>query len=693
MSNPLPLPLSQQMLAWLVLALGHENSGSRGRRLSRGTLQSARHGKIITRSWQDLVESVTALLGLPPVAPAPWPELLRRWDAAVTTMRAPALEAGDALLPVLRIAVPRIGVRLGAVAALAASATGAPESRWEWLCDPLDPHLPRRVLEGLLTRHRPEWRTWEQRYAGLAGAVDQRTIEKWNAGAVPSPKVIGKIAAAVHRDAEGPLRWARALMLLRGELEALVGAVVVNSWRRAVRQVATSTLATLTDPMAMSRVAEFWNEELARGATPEVLALFAGLAQMAGVESRGDDAAPWLEWVAAARYGARSPTRPETHAVLLLTILQPHARLLSASMGHCDSQVADALALADLGRWLAGEWDLLSMLRRLVRGEPIELLHRGRPRTTGPVPDDVRDAAKVALESTQRFIRERADNTRDREADRTVGLFLLDGNALDYRAELTASRVGLPLAVIDRDLERAMPEADVRATPALACARARRLAEENDVLGAIAMFQSIDASDPVLDRSARRDLARAMIALAHSQLDECYESVREWLELRATFLVGDDAMAIGEVLTALADRVIAVLAALNQLHYSAVFMLVLPGIAEPPIDSFVMSFPFALRCEGVFRAFDRESTMRPDSLTSAAVLASWAEKNPNDGEVAALLALWARFSGSSPAAQASADKLCEHLGTAPLRDQWIARLDRDLPLTTNAGSGRTLGEA
>ncbi len=693
MSNSLPLPLSQQIMAWLVQALGLDTAPSRNRRLSSGTLKGARLGKIIARSWRDLVKEVTALLGLPQVAHELWPTLLRRWDATVSAMHAPELDPGDALLPVLRMAVPRIGIRLGALAALACSASGASKDRWEWLCDPLDPHLPRRVLEGLLSVHRPEWRTWEQRYEKLRGAVDQRTIESWNAGAILGPKVIAKIAAAVHPRVAAPLRWARAAMVLRRDLEESVDAAAVDSWRDAVRQVASSTLATLMDPMAVSRVAELWTEEIAHASGPEVTVLLANLAQMAGVETRADDTAPWLERAAAAKFSDRSPRRAETHAVLLLTILQPHARLVSAAIGRDNSQNAEALASADLGRWLMGEWELLSMLRRLARGKPIALQLDGRLRTTGPVPDEVRDAATMELERAARFVQSREDVARSDEAESTVFSFLFDGNGDAYRAARSASMLEFPLAVIDRGVERSMSEEDVRAIPELACARARRLAEGGDVIAAMAMLESVGVHDHLPDRSARRDLSRALIAVAHAQLDQHYESVREWLEVRASFIVGDDALAIGDALMALADQIVSALSALSSLHDSAAFMLALPGVAEPPIDSFVMSFPFALRCEGVFRALDRESTLRPDSRTSAAVLASWAEKNPNDGEVAALLAVWARFNGSSPATQAKADKGCEHLGTAPLRDQWINRLKRDLSLMMNAGSGLKAGEA
>lgn len=692
MSNSLPLPLSQQILAWLVQALGLETARSRGRRLSSGTLKGARLGKIIARSWHDLVLEVTALLGLPPVARALWPDLLRRWDAAVSAMRAPALDPRDALLPILRMAVPRIGVRLGALTGLACSASGASQDRWEWLCDPLDPHLPRRVLEGLLSVHRPEWRTWEQRYAGLAGAVDQRTIEKWNAGAVLGPKVIAKIAAAVHPSVEGPLRWARAAMVLRCDLEATVGAAAVASWREAVRHVGSSTLAILTDPSAVSRVAEFWTEEIAQATTPEVSVVLDSLARMAGVESRADDTAPWLQRAAAARYGEISPKKTEIHAVLLLTILQPHVRLLSAALEHGGSQSADALASADLGRWLAGEWELLSLLRHLARGEPIQRQQGSGPRTICPIPDAVRDAAKVELEGAARFIQVRADVARSSEAETTVLSFLLDGNADEVQAARSATMVEFPLAVIDRGMERSMSEEDLRVLPAFALARARRLAEAGDGPGALSILQTLDFTRQPPDAQARRDLAGALMALAHDQLDALYEVVREWRTLRAALVEGPDALALGSELTQLAESTVAAIADVDRLIVGATDCLTPSSLDEPPVEMLVLSFPYLLRRGRLLAALDSGGGELLGAQAIAEVLVAHAMQTPNDGEVAAMLAVSRRLGGPVDV-PADIDKRCEHLGTAALRDRWCARLERDLALTMDAGSAGPTPEA
>lgn len=692
MSISLPLPLSQQILAWLVQALGLETGRSRGPRLSSGTLKGARLGKIIARSWHVLVSEVIALLGLPPVTPALWPDLLRRWDAAVSAMRAPALDPRDALLPILRMAFPRIGVRLGALTALACSASGASQDRWEWLCDPLDPHLPRRVLEGLLTVYRPKWRTWEQRYEGLAGAVDQRTIEKWNAGAILGPKVIAKIAAAVHPKVVGPLRWARAAMVLRRDLEETVGATAVASWREAVRQVGISTLAALTDPSAVSRVAEFWTEEIAQSTTPEVSVVLESVARMAGVESRADDTAPWLQRAAAARYGGTSPKKAEIHAVLLLTILQPHVRLLSATLEHGGSQSAHALASADLGRWLAGEWELLALLRHLARGEPIQRQQGSGPTTTCPIPDEVREAAKFKLEDAARFIQVRTDLARSNEADTTVCSFLLDGNADEVRAAFSALMVELPLAVIDRGMERSMSEEDLRVLPAFALARVKRLAEAGDVPGALSILQTLDFTRQLPDTQSRRDLAGALIALAHNHLDALYEHAREWRTLRAALVEDPDASALGAELTRLAASIGSVCAGLDRLCVGATQCLTPSSPAGWPIEALVMSFPYLLRRDRLLATLDCGGGRAQSAHVVAEMLVAHTQKTPNDGEVAAMLAVSRRLGGPVDVPP-DIDKRCEHLGTAALRDRWCARLERDLALTMDAGSAGPTPEA
>lgn len=93
--------------------------------LSSDTKVSCRLTDVITRSWKVLVEDTARLLGLKPPAPEALQGLLRQWDAQVSSRRPPALEVREALLPVLRLLVPRLGVRLGALTALLVRRQGA----------------------------------------------------------------------------------------------------------------------------------------------------------------------------------------------------------------------------------------------------------------------------------------------------------------------------------------------------------------------------------------------------------------------------------------------------------------------------------------------------------------------------------------------------------------------------------------
>jgi hypothetical protein len=81
------LPLSQQIVAWILRALGFGDMPGPG--VSRSTLRNAQTGELIPASWDELVASL--LRWLKPSAPlgevlAVVGPMMREWDIAVSTL-------------------------------------------------------------------------------------------------------------------------------------------------------------------------------------------------------------------------------------------------------------------------------------------------------------------------------------------------------------------------------------------------------------------------------------------------------------------------------------------------------------------------------------------------------------------------------------------------------------------------------
>lgn len=80
-----PLPLAQQVLAWLVQALGYGEAGYPAVDVSPSTLKNARKGARIPHSWEDLVTGALKAMHVPvdTTTLTTLHEALRGWDACV----------------------------------------------------------------------------------------------------------------------------------------------------------------------------------------------------------------------------------------------------------------------------------------------------------------------------------------------------------------------------------------------------------------------------------------------------------------------------------------------------------------------------------------------------------------------------------------------------------------------------------
>jgi hypothetical protein len=679
-----PLPLAQQILAWLVQALGYDRDDAGAAGVSATTLKNARRGQVIRHSWTTLVREACRLLKLADPAPEVLPGFLHAWDGYVSALRSPPLDLGDRLLPMMRLLVPRLGVRLGAAMALAREVTDGPQEDWAWLCDPLAPESFRQVLRRVLTAFRPDLRTWTGRgkERGKIESVDPKTIRRWDRGDVPGPQNVRALVEEIGAPAEVPLRWARAAMVARRDMEEIVGKEAVDSWREAVRFTAMRVGTELAaDTRFVPRIAELWWESLTIAPNQELAEQLAGILRLANVSVTGETVASWLHDVANRPATASRPAREDARAVLLLTVFLTHPRLIAATYEHLDPERSALLASVDVRAWLQHEWSLRWLLRRVERGEPLRLQLSGHLEWDAPTAAAARDAARRLLREGATFIRH-ANGCDGVLADGPVDetLAAVFGVSPDELVALWAEvEAALPYHLLNPGAERLLPEEVVRAVPKLALARARRLAEEGDVHCAVETIKAIDLSRHAPDASERADLAALLSELAHHALDEVRRFLRRALSAFQAVDSTGGAPALSPLRAVFEDAIAVTLAEPDRWIDAAERWIAAPSQGPPRVEALVLSFPYHLRRERLLGASWCPSPGGPKVGALVASLIDHAERSPSDGEVFAMLALARRLGCEGSArAPADADHRCEHLGTAPLRDRWLARIQRDL---------------
>ncbi len=686
-SSTPPLPLAQQVLAWLIQAMGYEHQRMSPVKISSGTLKSARRGRLIRHSWKALLTEVCGLLNLGPSAPAVLESLLREWDGFVSTMQAPPLDVGDRLLPVMRLAVSRLGVRLGAAMTLACKVTGKPVAEWEWLCDPLAPGVFRKVLGLVLTRLRPEWKTWMggAKERGKITGVDRKTIRRWDDGNVPGPSNIAEIVKCIGLGADVPLRWARAAMVLRKDMEGWVGQETVDSWRQAVRHVAMSTgLGLLSvDRLALPRIAELRSESLAEVPASGLSELLANIVRMADIPATGDTVGSWLRGVATQPTGASSPSVKDERALLLLSVLLPHPRLVAAAHTHLDLAQGLAFAGAEARLLLSSEWMMRFVLREVERGGPVRRPLLDGSEETVAVTGEARSAAQYLLAEGNCFMKhaDPEQEARSEAATQTLSGDIFGITAAQYAVAMAQAKSEWPYAVLNRRGEKDMPDEMVHGIPKFALARARRLATAGDMHGAIAAVGTLDMTSYEPDAQERADLATFLGELAHWILDGLYPALRSRLAILAQDSVDGGTLSPQILEDTFGKSVDSMLASADRLFGSAVRWISPCQIDSETVDMVVISFPYQIRRDRLLSALGRPvlGSSRVQSLLET--LIEHATRTPSDGEVYAMLSLWRRLGGKGSTRVAEdVDPRCEHLGTAALRDRWLERIRNDLGL-------------
>ncbi|HEX2691640.1 MAG TPA: hypothetical protein VHN14_33745 [Kofleriaceae bacterium] len=274
------LPLSQQVIAWIMRGLGYDELAPRevSRGVSRSTLKNAQRGDMILRAWPDLIDGVLELLGRDPAeGRVILQQALKHWDEMISRLPpASGLSLAERLHAPLVRAIPEVGIRLGALVASLALATEPSSSQpsstqaaikpWLWLVEPLDSRFFGKVVDRLLERRFPGMSNEERKEFVERDtrdgdqAVAWRTIERWHSGEieVPNTKGFAALGKVLGEGAEPILRLARLAAQLRKSLCDWIGEDAAAQWLRQVAtvgQIAAQFLVAATGMAKAARLA------------------------------------------------------------------------------------------------------------------------------------------------------------------------------------------------------------------------------------------------------------------------------------------------------------------------------------------------------------------------------------------------------------------------------------------------------
>ncbi|MBK8265174.1 MAG: hypothetical protein IPK80_28075 [Nannocystis sp.] len=526
-------PLVQQILAWLVPALGYGDAGFPVVGVSASTLKNARKGARIPNSWMDLVGGALKVLHLSHepddgTTLASIGEALRSWDVRVSTLSGGEdLPLPDRLHMLFTLAIPVLGTRLGALAVMMARMSRSPIDEWLWILRPLDRRFFGRVFGAILKRQKPEWTTREAQMEGLAEIVDARTVERWMSGAisVPGSEMIHSLRQVLGPDAEAILRFARALCVLREDLagrrgkEGWLGREKLDEWTGLVADVGSCIAEMLKQPNALS--AQLGDLAVAmRGPQRETFHRFI---QIVWPE-------PWRSCSSTERLAEaiaaladkidRSDQDWEAAAVLALwyQCIDPHPSTLEVVSVVFQAPMSTTVHAIDWFRLIEGEWQVRSILRHLAEKGEVELSIGGEPRTARTIPPELQERARLLLTRMSRFSRAQGE---DNAMDVIRSLF----EGFDPRlSEVFGAQPQLPVHhILGSAAEAALPEDVVRRSLPLSLARARRLAGE--IEPALDLLKLHPAPPPWVTLYERRDRAETLVAVTHDFLDRIREAV------------------------------------------------------------------------------------------------------------------------------------------------------------------------
>jgi len=668
---PPPLPLSEQILAWILTALGLENRpGPNGRAVSESTIKTARKAGMISRSWDDLVDVGLRAIGAPPDQERrdTARSVLRQWDSLVGSLPpARELSLAERLHAPLTRWIPQIGIRLGATAALVSARTGKPIEDCLWIVEPFERTFFGRVVHELLDRRFPDL-TIEDQKRELEGIVDRRTVERWFSGKTEVPQIehLTALGELLGEEAEVFLRGARLAARLREDLRGWIDQPMLSDLARSAAAFGRYAARTLAKPDGTAQLIGWFHEDLRRAQAAEAHAV---LRPFLWPPMREWSPVELAERLSSA---ARASPSPGLHAwALATTILIAHPRLVADACSAHGAYMLAVLGAADFARYVEHQWMMRVLVHMIAEGDGGAVTDgEGTPRPL-LVSDSARETARRWRLSSLRFTRHSDDGVPDDDETTRmlVEVFGVDAfHSLAQVADPLGEHVAMLVAPV---IEILLADEEILKSGALCIARARRLAEGGDRSAAMAWLKhGRDRGSPRSSAEAA-DVVAILGEIAHSVLDDG-RRLRAMLRECPEGEPRDSAIEALKAEATLVERLLAQMTEVGNAPERTPALLALLVVAAPLTLRVAL-----LRDELSDTDQALESAQAVVDRTEACL-----EQQPAHGRGWAILALWRRCWGQK---DDEATKRAVHYGSGLFLEHEWARMIADLGLTQDAG--------
>lgn len=674
-----PLPLSQQVLAWALGALGYADASSVNLGVSSGTLKSARRGTVIPRGWESLVEVVLRLVRDVPgearsEARAILHAGLRGWDEMVGRMQtAEELSLEERLHAPLTLAIPQVGIRLGALVALVARRADQLD-QWSWLLRPFDKRFFGKVVDELF-RHELEEPTTDAKRSLLEGKtnIHWRTFERWRSGKTPIPNVqnVVELGRMFGGGAEVLLRIARLAAVLGRDLREWIGKTAFDEWTTAVAETGQRAARSLASPAGVITLLQYFRQALEGPHGDRVHDNLRPLLPREESKCSRSELSACLAEAAAGDAAEEILHRSLARWAVLWTSIsiEPWRSLNVGSTG--------AAALAGLSGFMDPAYCIEQMwgLRVLFH-----MVAEGRLSITGadgasldlPISAAAQEAARRWLENSLGFQGSADEPLIDAEITFVLSEIFGGETVAAWMRSAFQPRM---LGVLDPALETVLPDELVLAIPRFCFARARRLAEAGDLRGAFEWLGRLPHFGPATAGAEINELVTALAAVVHAQLDHMRP-------LRVALRTNTDGLDRDFMVKALlegarsAELIIERILQLGRAPEGS------PAWLEPLVAAASLANRTALLRVELGR--DDEG-IAPEAVRQLVErLARCLEQQPTYGRGWAMLALWLALYGEQDE-EAQAKKQAAHFGAGDFFEREAERIDDDLGLSEDAG--------
>jgi len=681
-----PFPLSQQIIAWVLQALGYEQLSAPDY-VSHSTLKSAQRGAMIPRSWQKLVDGVLELLGKDLEAHrGEVQQALEHWDEIVAKLPPDSgLSLAERLHAPLMRAIPEVGIRFGALAALLSFLTEERLDKWLWLVEPLDGRIFGKVVQTLFRLRFPDKTRDQIRELVEHGdgeeekkVVDWRTVERWLSGdtEVPGIEIPVRLGEVLGEDAESILRIARLAARFHQSLCKWIGDDAAAEWTRAVADVAQTMAPGLSDPAQIARILKELQTSLTSSIGEDMYQFLRPLLPAAQEWSRHALA----ERVGQAAQRCEAGSMEDAVALWLVTSTLRFGRsvLVPIALFRMD-HVPHPLHMASFERYVHLDWDLRVAMKALANLDAP--LKRGDG-TIIEISEVQREAIRGWEQASLRFLASDQDPMQGIHIW-SVFIEVFGQKAIDgfmARSQRGIDPFGL---LLDPAIEENLPEDTVRTSLSLSLARARRLLKRGDWDGAVPWFPDLRKLEWPLSGTEVEGLMAIWAAIAHHMIGR-YSRLRRLLRIIPN---RDEEQVRALIATPELS------AAMDIIAKRVDDILKVGEVVGPRLEALVHALPVAIRaailCEELSCEHERLNAEALGHLGEQ--LRQRVEAHPTHGRGWALLAIWYNCSGQ-PDEEAAATKLAVHFGAGQALEEEWARIDDDLglldegkSLTQNAG--------